>query len=101
MPKSTTRRNERLERKHDKRTRVTGARDFLGLIKEFKHYSFDTGQTLNDLNQARDKLRFAHLKVPSVWRGERAQTGRPIKRPSQSSGERGSRRAEAGEKGQV
>lgn len=48
---------------------MTGTHDFLGLVKEFKRYSFGTGQTFNDFNQARDKLRSAHLKVPSAWRG--------------------------------
>lgn len=68
------------------KARVTVTNDFLDLVKEFKHYSFGTGQTFNDLKQARDKLRFAYLKVPSVWREERTQTGGPIKRLLQSSG---------------
>lgn len=59
---------------------MTSTNDFLGLIKEFKRYSFGTGQTFNDFKQAREKLKFAYLKVSSVWRKERTHTGVPIKR---------------------
>lgn len=62
------------------RARVTSTNDFLGLVKEFKRYSFGTEQTFNDFKQARDKLRFAYLKVSSVWRKERTHTREPIKR---------------------
>lgn len=70
-------------------------RDLPGLVEEFDFYPFDSGETSNDFNQARDTLRFAHLQAPSGQKHERelrqedqlrAATGTKPRRPLPQAG---------------